>query len=241
MVMDWRLVCYFTLAALAGCQSVADRSMTAGEFPVYRNAGKPDLTIDTRRFAGKMNIVERRFGPEDCAVQEGGVGATGDRRLLRFDTVVLNAGDGDLVVGDRAAADNAYRPLFEYATCHGHYHIRGFSEYDLLRAEDRSVVVKGRKLGFCFRDSEDYRGEGGWRYNCGNQGITSGWADVYGRDLDGQWIDITGVPPGNYIVRVTINASGSFDEGEDRYPNVAEAPVHVSEPAPQFVSTLSLP
>ena len=37
--------------------------------------------------------------------------------------------------------------------------------------------------------------------------------------LGGQWIDITGVPEGDYVVRVTINLAGIFDEGEDLYPN----------------------
>jgi hypothetical protein len=36
-------------------------------------------------------------------------------------------------------------------------------------------------------------------YVCGNQGITSGWADLYSKNLSGQWIDITGVPDGDYI------------------------------------------
>jgi hypothetical protein len=29
---------------------------------------------------------------------------------------------------------------------------------------------------------------------------------------------------------VDINMSGTFDEGENRYPNVIEAPIHVPDP-----------
>lgn len=238
--MDARFLLYFGLAALAGCQSFGNPTLTATDFPAYDNAGRPDLTVDVRRLADRISITERYFSPEGCALQEEAVGGAGKRRLLQFDTVIFNAGDGDLVVGDRSVPDNAYAKLFEYAPCHGHYHIQDFSRYELLRAADRSLVVVGRKQGFCFRDNEDYRGEGNGRYGCGYQGITAGWADVYGAGLDGQWIDITGVPPGDYILRVSINAIGSFDEGEDRYPNVAETPVRIpplqADPFPLVLS-----
>lgn len=222
-------LCLFPLV-LAACQNLAERASVARDFPIYRNGGRPDLTVDPKRMAAEMGIVDRYFSPQDCALQEGSVGAAGYRRILLFDTAILNAGDGDLVVGDRADPNNLYAGLFEYAPCHQHYHIRDFSLYELLRPSDRSLVVASRKLGFCFRDNLHYEGSGSNGYVCSNQGITSGWADLYGKELDGQWIDITGVPEGDYIVRVTINASGSFDEGEDRYPNVAETRIHVPAP-----------
>jgi hypothetical protein len=40
-----------------------------------------------------MEIVDRYFAPDDCAIAEGAVGDSGYRRLLRFDTVVMNRGD----------------------------------------------------------------------------------------------------------------------------------------------------
>ena len=32
-----------------------------------------------------------------------------------------------------------------------------------------------------------------------------GWADTYGSYLTGQWLDITDIPPGKYLLRVSIN------------------------------------
>ena len=49
-----------------------------------------------------MEIVDRLFQDGTCAVLEGAVNGIGYRRILRFDTVVMNGGDGDLVVGDRS-------------------------------------------------------------------------------------------------------------------------------------------
>lgn len=225
-------------ALLAGCQST-ERKTVAESFPIYRNSGKPDLTIDRDRLAARMEIVDQYFSPGSCPVQEGAVGTAGMRRILRFDTVVLNSGDGDLVVGDRADPRNAYAQWFVYAPCHRHYHIRDFSAYDLLRAGDEAVVVAGRKQGFCFEDSLQYGGARSKGYMCSNQGISSGWADLYGRQLTGQWLDITGVPEGDYLLRVTINAAGTFDEGLNRYPNTAQVPIHIPDPHQRQESPLA--
>ena len=63
----------------------AQRTGVASDFPIYDNQGKPDLTVDPQRFASQMEIVDRYFAPDDCAVAEEVVGGTGYRRLLRFD------------------------------------------------------------------------------------------------------------------------------------------------------------
>jgi hypothetical protein len=205
---------------------------------VYGNTGRPDLTVDPKRFVSQMEIVDRLFDPvaDKCAFEEGVIGGTGYRRLLRFDTVVLNSGDGDLVVGHRADPANPYAPYFEYAACHGHYHVRDFSSYELLTL-DGSVVVAGHKQGFCFEDSFKYDGGKSHGYDCDYQGITSGWGDWYYKQLVGQWIDITGVPQGDYIVRVTINMASIFDEGDNRYPNVIETPIRVPDPRKKVATT----
>jgi len=55
----------------------------------------------------------------------------------------------------------------------------------------------------------------------------------------GQWIDITGVPEGEYIVRVSINTgefSPIFDEGQNRYANVTEVRVKIPSPRKKVAS-----
>jgi hypothetical protein len=96
-------------------------------------------------------------------------------------------------------------------------------------------VVAGTKQGFCFEDSFKYE-DGGKSsgYDCADQGITAGWGDWYYKQLVGQWIDITGVAEGEYIVRVTLNLGDGvtpiFDEGENRYSNVVEVRINVPSP-----------
>jgi len=53
-----------------------------------------DLTVDPKRFVSQMEIVDRFFDTSSCEIAEGSVGGTGYRRLLRFDTVLINGGDG---------------------------------------------------------------------------------------------------------------------------------------------------
>jgi hypothetical protein len=202
---------------------------TTSPFTPYANGGKPDLTIDPKRFVNQMQIIDREFDADSCDLSEGAVGGAGVRRILRFDTVILNMGDGDLILGDRSDPLNPYASHFYYHTCHAHYHFTGFSVYELLTA-DGQFVVEGRKQGFCLEDSLKYGTQKSSGYNCVNQGITSGWGDWYYKQLGGQWIDITGVPEGDYVVRITIDATNAFDEGEDRYPNVLQTDVHVPDP-----------
>jgi len=231
MISVMRKVIFITLLLLVivPVSVHSQRTSVARQFPVYDNGGKPDLVVDPQRFVSQMEIVDRLFEEGTCAIEEHAVGGTGYRRILRFDTVVMNSGDGDLVVGDRSDPNNPYASWFEFAPCHGHYHIRDFSVYELLN-KDRTLVVAGHKQGFCFEDSFKYDGGKSNGYNCGFQGITSGWGDWYYKQLTGQWIDITGVPEGDYIVRVTINMGHMIDEGENRYTNVVQARIHVPDP-----------
>jgi hypothetical protein len=218
---------------LWAAEAVAQRTSVARDFPIYNNGGKPDLAVDPQRFVSQMEIVDRYFAPDDCAIAEEVVGGSGYRRLLRFDTVLMNRGDGDLVVGDRSDPNNPYAPYFVFHQCHGHYHIRYFSIYELLTLDGR-VVIAGTKQGFCFEDSFKYEDGGkSHGYDCGSQGITSGWGDWYYKQLVGQWIDITGVEEGDYIVRVSINTgqfSPIFDEGQNRYSNVIDVRVKIPSP-----------
>jgi hypothetical protein len=44
--------------------------------------------------------------------------------------------------------------------------------------------------------------------------ISPGWSDVYPAGLACQWIDITGVPDGDYQLRVRVNTDGTFEEDD---------------------------
>jgi hypothetical protein len=190
----------------------------------------PDLFVDEAALFDTAEVQEAHFSGESCAILEGCVDAPGDRRLLRFSTTTPNEGNADLVMGRPVE-----RPeLFTFSDCHGHFHFDQYADYRLL-ADDGSVVARGHKQAFCLIDLErrddDARNTG--QFFCSRdgsrpQGISQGWADTYGKHLDCQWVDITGVPAGTYTLEVHVNPQHIFDE-LDLMNNIARVPVVVPE------------
>ena len=215
--------------------------------------GCPDLVVDPKT----MNPFPETttFTDTDCAVVEGQVTA-GTRKLLRFTSTTPNFGKGDLIVG----APSDHPEWFVWAPCHGHYHFREYADYrlwtpsgykawqklrranldalasDLLAANPSiaAQMVEGHKQGFCVIDLVEYprRSDSGKYYDCGsNQGISVGWADEYGSYLEGQWIDVTDLPLGPYVLEDEVNAERLFDESSFRN-NSAAVKVKLLPPAP---------
>ena len=168
----------------------------------------PDIFVDEETLIGSLSISERTFSEASCAVFEGCVNEPGDRRLLRFSTETPNTGNADLFMGTPAGND-----LFEFSECHNHYHFEEYADYRLINATTGEIAATGHKQAFCLIDLSRYSPNAGPpQYNCGFQGITQGWADIYSSGLDCQWVDITGVPAGNYELEIEVNPAHIFQE-----------------------------
>lgn len=183
--------------------------------------GTPDLIVDTNLLASQWVVRDEKLAADACSVIEGGV-TPGLRRLIRFTVSTPNLGDADLFVGDPNDHVAAGDGLFELALCHNHYHFRHYALYQLLDASGR--VWKAAKAGFCMLDTDPVPSADGNEpprdpnfRSCGavgipgNQGISHGWADTYRFFLGGQYFVLDGgdgqppVPPGQYIIRITVN------------------------------------
>jgi len=149
------------------------------------------------------------FSENDCEVQEG-MTTPGAHTLLRFNTETRNIGNSDLVM-----PSPINNPNFEFAECHGHYHFKGFARYRLLDVSGVEVA-SGRKVSFCLLDLSrwDPKANHVGHYDCEEQGIQAGWADVYDSGLPGQWIDITDVPAGVYMLEITMNPDHVIPEAD---------------------------
>lgn len=213
-----------------GCEPACDEGeFCANNCECYPDGTElPDLIVDEGGLINSLFIEEVEFAENHCAIVEGCVAGPGFRRLLRFNTVTPNIGNADMFMGNPRENEE----LFEWSDCHGHYHFLGYAQYRLLNS-DGETVAEGRKQAFCLLDStrylsgDDVPDEA--QYNCGNQGITRGWADIYGAGLDCQWVDVTDVAPGAYELRISLNNNRTIEELS--YDNNV-ASTHVIIPAP---------
>lgn len=182
------------------------------------SAPMPDLIVDQASLRQHWVVRTEDLGPV-CSVIEGGV-TPGEHQLVRFNVSTPNIGDADLVVGDPNEAVN--QGLFEFAECHDHFHFKHYALYQLIDPRT-GFIWKAAKRGFCMIDIERYGGYEGKADNkrrfdrCGaigvpgNQGVSRGWTDIYIWKLGGQYFILDGgdgqppVPPGEYILRITVN------------------------------------
>jgi hypothetical protein len=190
----------------------------------------------------------RTFFPGDCTVVEGCVGGLGTRRLLRFDTWTPNTGEADMFLGVPSMSST----YFDYSACHMHYHFDSYAEYELLTPDERCVAAVGHKQAFCLLDYYDYpcdptgtdplvpdcRRIGGSGYTCGNQGIRRDAQDVYDSTLDCQWVDVTDVPEGDYVLRIRINTEHFLAES-DYGNNEIRVPITIPPPPADVNVTLA--
>jgi len=189
--------------------------------------GKPDLIVDQKRLLQNWVVRVEDLPASFCSVQEGGV-TPGEHTLLRFTVSTPNVGTADVNLGDPNAHIAAGDGLYEYATCHRHFHFRHYTLYELIDPAT-GYVWRAAKRGFCMVDIEKFQDYPGPASNdrsylscgapatatepviVGNQGISLGWADTYVWKLGGQYFVLDGgdgqppVPPGTYIVRITVN------------------------------------
>lgn len=198
----------------------------------------PDIFVDETRIEGQYAVEYAYFAADDCAIAEGCVDAPGLRRLLRWDTWTPNQGEADMFLGRTPARGVSSGP-YVWSACHMHHHFETYADYQLLRG-DGSEAAHGHKQAFCLLDYHHYpcggAGEPTCRYpdpaavyTCGNQGIERDWQDVYERNLDCQWIDVTDVAPGDYTLHIALNTHHLIPESD--YAN-NDAFVSVTIPVP---------
>lgn len=198
---------------------------------VDADPGLPDLTVNALRAEVDLSVEQALFASDACELEpdEQCIAAPGLRRLLRFSVETPNIGGADLFVG----APRSDNPVFQYSACHEHYHFLGYAEYSLVD-EQGNAALTGRKQAFCLVDTlrvlDDPDVPETARYRCNYQGIQRGWSDVYASSLPCQYLDITDVPDGRYMLRVHVNHVGTLAES-DTTNNVAEIPVYIGAPA----------
>ncbi|MGB3050512.1 MAG: lysyl oxidase family protein [Polyangiales bacterium] len=172
----------------------------------------PDLTATVSNIQMEFDTtVPAADLLEGCASASSGID------ILRFSGTTHNLGPADVVIGDPGCPNCEQNPLavcahpnFICAPADGHGHYQNFAAYELLDETGQNVVAQGHKQGFCLRDS--FCSFGSLTFDCDFQGLAAGCSDIYGYTLGCQYIEITGVPAGNYLVRMTSDPLNLFAE-----------------------------
>lgn len=194
----------------------------------------PDLNAIIDQSDKPVEVIRNKtVDPADVA--EGCAGGLTGRTLLSFTLATENVGTADLVLGNpgcpRCDTDPPLpcdNPLYECSVASGHFHphFARFARYEVLAEPNAPAVLLGRKQGFCIEDTVCAPEKK--RYNCRNQGITAGCMDSYPALLGCQYVDVTDLPGGRYLLRASVN----FDHllPESNYDNnTAEVPFEICD------------
>ena len=190
----------------------------------------PDLLVVSEDLQN-TRIVYRYFPANACALAEGCVNGTGWRRLLQFDATAHNLGAAPLDIGP-IVAENPLTNMFEYNSCHAHFHFQNYGEFQL------GTTSQPSKQAFCVESTSRFSNNElaplTHPYTCSNQGIQAGWVDEYGAGLDCQWIDITDLGIDDSEAATSLPLSFRFNTEQflcEGYPVLDEAGNPVFEPS----------
>jgi len=108
---------------------------------------------------------------------------------------------------------------FAYHPAHHHWHVADVADF-VVRAGSPTGQIVGHtvKSSFCLLDvfklddNSPTKERTYWYCLGGYQGISPGWADEYHQSLEGQDVDITGIPLGTYYLVSKVNPDGIFVE-----------------------------
>ncbi|XP_076019673.1 protein-lysine 6-oxidase [Genypterus blacodes] len=184
----------------------------------YHQYGLPDLVpdpyyIQASAYAQRVPMYNLRCAAEENCLSSSAYRSSirdyDTRMLLRFPQRVKNQGTADFL-------PSRPRYSWEWHSCHQHFHsMDEFSHYDLLDAQSQRSVAEGHKASFCLEDTScDYGYYRRFACTAHTQGLSPGCYDTYNADIDCQWIDITDVKPGNYILKISVNPSYQVEESD---------------------------
>jgi lysyl oxidase len=231
-VIAWRLLPVLAaIGAAAAALALAGSASSAGTGP----ARLPDLVQQTprdlvlSRAAGQKAPWVLGFRSAVSNVGDGPLIIEGHRPGAEVGTMVANQ------VVDRGGAPQQVisgvgQMRYVVNPDHRHWHLLGFDRYELRHNGERVAAVRDRKTGFCLGDryleSEHAirsarAPQPMYTSRCGlgeprllgvEEGISVGYGDNYAANLEGQYLRLTGLPAGRYVLVHQVNADRRLRE-----------------------------
>jgi Lysyl oxidase len=125
------------------------------------------------------------------------------------DQIIKNS-DGSETV--RRAIGQLY---YEENPTHTHWHYKGFDRFQLRRVSDYAIATRDHKQGFCMPDpvfDTAYCASNKPNALFVQEGMSPGFIDTYHANVEGQYLDVTDVPAGQYYLINWVNADHSLLE-----------------------------
>jgi Lysyl oxidase len=202
-----------------------------------------DVVLDTSTGAERVRLV---FASTIGNTGEGPLIITAKRKpgaTTMTAHQVIRRSDG----GTRVRRAVAGTLKYVQAADHQHWHLMGIDRFELWTGNASRRLLRDRKQGFCLGDRYQLTpgrrmphqpGRPSFPGYCGRdrpglmrivEGITVGWGDNYPANIEGQFIDITGVAPGRYLLVHRIRAGGLLESYP--YDNVSCAAIELKAPS----------
>ena len=203
----------------------------------------PDL-ITIERWLGNWCVVDDPFSGKTHLRLDNGVANVGLGKLYLHSPNASPGADTALVLQRVFREDDTFwdRPAgyFTYHPGHSHIHYEEWAIYRLRFAPGGGLgdpFREGDKTTFCIADAlvHDSSLPGFnpvpqfYLCNTDSQGLGVGWADVYYKHMDGQCIDITGVPDGTYWLESETDPNNNVLES-DETNNIARILITIGNP-----------
>jgi hypothetical protein len=146
--------------------------------------------------------------------------------------------------------------MFYSGDGHDHWHVRDLQEWTIQNL-NAQVLARGAKTGFCFWDNYDYGATTSAYYHPFTtdaceiapdgtvpMGLSVRWGDRYPSNIAFQYIDISGLPNGEYRVTVAadppLEAGGRFSESNEGN-NASWARVRIARKAVTVLEVAAAP
>ncbi|HEX2746773.1 MAG TPA: lysyl oxidase family protein [Verrucomicrobiales bacterium] len=161
------------------------------------------------------------------------------RTLMRLSTATPNIGAGPLELRGSSTSPGVVQRIFHgdgtyherlagtftFHPGHGHLHFDDWVQFRLRAVLPGNgvgdVIATGSKTSFAIIDLETHDSSLPGYPSTGTysgglvQGLSVGWRDIYTANLEGQWIDVTAVQPGQYWLEGIVDPDNHIEESDE--------------------------
>lgn len=178
--------------------------------------------------------------------------SSGNTTLLQFEATSWNSGRGPLeVVAQKTIGkkrkidqriyrdDGTYRSslagFFVWHAAHNHFHVADYAHYIVEPVDAPGASPRiGTKTSFCLGDNAYINSAvSSYYHSCGSptqsgviQGLSVGWGDTYHIFTIDQEVDVTGLPDGDYLLKMVVDPKKRLIESDDT-DNTGEVLIHL--------------